>query len=130
VPNGPSRAKQTREPRAYVSPRRQRQATETKNAVLEAARSLFSLRGWAGTGMREIAASAQVSVETVYALFGSKPDLFQAALDVAVVGDTAPVPVAERPEFKALGEGRRKQDAIRAGARMVARSQIASRREV
>src|SRR5215207_5262218 len=95
--------------RAYRSPRRQQQAAETRAAVLAAAVQLFGERGWAATGMREVARAAGVSVETVYAGFGSKSDLLLAALDVAVVGDAAPVPLARRPEFAALGRGTRHQ---------------------
>jgi AcrR family transcriptional regulator len=91
--------------RAYRSPRRQQQAAETRAAVLAAAVQLFGERGWAATGMREVARAAGVSVETVYAGFGSKGELLMAALDVAVVGDAAPVPLAQRPEFAALGSG-------------------------
>src|SRR5215207_4504963 len=71
--------------RAYRSPRRQQQAAETRAAVLAAAVQLFGERGWAATGMREVARAAGVSVETVYAGFGSKSDLLMAALDVAGV---------------------------------------------
>jgi AcrR family transcriptional regulator len=46
-----------------------------------------------------------VSVETVYANFGSKGALLREALDVAVVGDDEPVPLSDRPEFRALAEG-------------------------
>lgn len=109
-----------RRSRAYASPRRQKQAAETKAAVLDAARTLFSERGWAGTGMREVASVAEVSVETVYSLFRSKPDLFQAAYDVAIVGDLEAVPVAERAEFQALGGGDR-HEAVRDSARWIAR---------
>jgi len=45
-------------------------------------------------------------VETVYASFGSKADLLMAVLDMAVVGDALPVPLAGRAEFTVLGEGR------------------------
>jgi len=55
--------------------------------------------------MREVAARAEVAVETVYAHFGSKPDLLRAVLDAAVVGDTGQIPLAERPEFLALATG-------------------------
>jgi hypothetical protein len=41
-----------------------------------------------------------------------------AALDVAVVGDAAPVPLDQRPEFAALGSGTRRQRA-QATARLV-----------
>jgi AcrR family transcriptional regulator len=110
----------TRRTRAYKSPRRQQQAAETKATVLDAARALFSERGWSGTGMRDVATAAGVAVETVYALFGSKPDLFQAAFDAAVTGDLRAVAVADRPEFLALGE-MRPREAARAVARMLGR---------
>jgi AcrR family transcriptional regulator len=110
-------APQTRR-RAYRSPRREQQAAETRAAVLEAAVLLFGERGWAATGMREVARAAGVSVETVYAGFGAKSDLLMAALDVAVVGDAAPVPLDRRPEFTALGSGTRHQRAA-AAARLI-----------
>ncbi len=104
--------------RPYRSPRRRLQAAETRAAVLAAAARLFGDRGWAATGMRDVARAAGVSVETVYASFRSKSDLLMAAIDVAVVGDAEPVPVDHRPEFAALGSGTRQQRA-RAAARFV-----------
>jgi AcrR family transcriptional regulator len=86
--------------------------------VLEAARILFSERGWTGTGMRDVAARAGVSVETVYATFGSKTDLLQTALDVGIVGDDQPIPLAERDEFAALSKWALKERR-RAVARMM-----------
>ncbi len=86
---------------------------------MHAAAALFAERGWAATGMRDVARAAGVSVETVYANFGSKGDLLQAAIDVAVVGDSAPVPLRDRPEFSQLGRGRL-ADRARAAARLVA----------
>jgi AcrR family transcriptional regulator len=91
--------------RRYESPLRAAQAGQTRTAVLAAATSLFIERGWNGTGMRDVARAAHVSVETVYANFGSKAELLKQAIDVAVVGDTAPVPLAERDYFRRLGEG-------------------------
>jgi AcrR family transcriptional regulator len=105
--------------RAYRSPRREQQAAETRAMVVAAAARLFGERGWAATGMRDVARAAGVSVETVYASFGSKADLLLAAIDLAVVGDAAPVPVNQRPEFAALGSGTRRQR-VRAAARLVA----------
>ncbi|MGE5288284.1 MAG: helix-turn-helix domain-containing protein [Micromonosporaceae bacterium] len=104
--------------RRYRSSRREQQAAETRAAVLAAAVRLFGDRGWAATGMREVARAAGVSVETVYANFRSKSDLLMAAIDVAVVGDAEPVPLDQRPEFTALGSGTRQQRA-RAAARLV-----------
>jgi AcrR family transcriptional regulator len=104
--------------RPYRSPRREQQAAETRAMVVAAAARLFGERGWAATGMREIARVAGVSVETVYASFRSKSELLMAAIDVAVVGDVEPVPLNQRPEFAALGSGTRQQRA-RAAARLV-----------
>lgn len=102
--------------RRYSSARRQQQAAETRAGVLAAAAARFSGSGWAGTGMRDVARDAGVSVETVYASFGSKGELLQAALDAAVVGDALPVPLAGRPEFAGLGEGAPAQRAAAAAA--------------
>jgi AcrR family transcriptional regulator len=104
--------------RAYRSPRRQQQAAETRATVLAAAADLFGARGWTATGMRDVAAAAGVSVETVYANFSSKAELLMAAIDVGVVGDAAPVPLAERREFAALGAGG-VADRIAAAARLI-----------
>ncbi|MCL9760667.1 TetR/AcrR family transcriptional regulator [Frankia sp. AiPa1] len=91
--------------RPYRSARRAEQAAQTRAAVIAAAREVFAERGWAGAGVREIAAAAGVSVETVYGAVGRKPALFAAAFDGALVGDDEPVPLVERPEFRAVGEG-------------------------
>ena len=104
--------------RRYRSPLRDRQAAETRAAVIAAAGRLFVAHGWAGTGMRDVAAAAGVATETVYAHFSSKRGLLQAVVDVAVVGDDRPVALASRAEFAALGQGRR-ADRARAAARMV-----------
>jgi AcrR family transcriptional regulator len=112
--SGPS----ARAQRAYRSPRREQQAAETRVMVVAAAARLFGERGWAATGMRDVARAAGVSVETVYASFRSKGDLLLAAIDVAVVGDTAHIPVNQRPEFAALGSGTRRERA-HASARLV-----------
>jgi AcrR family transcriptional regulator len=93
-------------------------AEETRLAVIEAASRLFAEHGFAGTGMRDIAQECGVSVETVYGTAGSKSQLLMRAIDVGVVGDDAPVPLAERPEFAQLGSGDRPARLAQA-ARMV-----------
>jgi len=92
------------QPRRYDTSLRRRQAEHTRHAVIDAASALFAERGWSA-GIREIARSAGVSVETVYANFGSKAELLGRVLDVAVVGDEEPVALAERAAFAALGHG-------------------------
>src|SRR5688572_22128635 len=93
--------------RRYRSPLREQRAAETRAALLTAAHRLFVRDGWAGTGMRDVAAEAGVSTETVYAHFSSKRALLQAVMDIAATGDDRPVALAERTEFAALGRGRR-----------------------
>jgi AcrR family transcriptional regulator len=91
--------------RTYRSPRRALQAQQTRVAVLAACRALFAERGWAATGVRDIASAAEVSVETVYATLGGKVALLTAALDGAVAGDDEPIPLSDRPVFHAMGDG-------------------------
>ncbi len=110
--------KDSQQARAYDSRRRRALAADTRLAVVRAATELFAERGWAGTGMRDIARVAGVSVETVYSTGGSKSQLLLRAIDVGVVGDDAPVPLAERPEFLALGTGDR-QARLLAATRMM-----------
>ncbi len=101
--------------RRYRSGLREQQADQTRRAVVQAAHDLFVVNGWAGTGMREVATSAGVALETVYAHFSSKRGLLRAVIDAAAAGDDAPVPVAQRPEFLAIGGGGR-AEGIRAAA--------------
>jgi AcrR family transcriptional regulator len=91
--------------RSYNSSRRSLQAAQTRDAVIRAAMERFSETGWAGTTLAAIAEAAGVSVETIYNGFGSKKALLRAAMEVAVVGDTEPIPYAERPAFLELGKG-------------------------
>jgi AcrR family transcriptional regulator len=105
--------------RSYNSSRRTLQAAQTRDAVVHAAMARFSATGWAGTTLADVADEAGVSVETIYKGFGSKKGLLRATIDAAVVGDTEPIPLAERPEFRALGEGSL-DERIASAARMTA----------
>jgi len=58
--------------RPYHSRARQRQAEETRQRILSAARELLASRGYAGTTLESIAEAAEVSPKTVSAVFGSK----------------------------------------------------------
>ena len=109
---------QVRPRRPYRSPRREQQAAQTRSVVLTAAAARFATHGWSATGMRDVAREAGVAVETVYANFGSKADLLMGAIDLAVVGDADPVPLADRPAFAALSEGVL-EDRVAAAARLV-----------
>jgi AcrR family transcriptional regulator len=63
---------------------RRRGSPDTRAAILEAARTLFAERGFAGTSVRAIAAAAGVDPALVHHYFGSKDDLFIAALQIPV----------------------------------------------
>jgi AcrR family transcriptional regulator len=92
-------------PRRYRSPLRAQRAAETRDALLAVAHRSFVTHGWAGTAMRDVAGKGGVAIETLYSHFPSKRVLLQAVIDIAVVGDDLPVPVAQRPEFVAMGKG-------------------------
>ncbi|WP_243056270.1 TetR family transcriptional regulator [Nocardioides sp. SR21] len=69
-----------------AAPRRGRRpgAPDTRAAILAAARELFAAQGYAGTSVRSIAASAGVDAALVHHYFGTKDDLFVAALELPV----------------------------------------------
>jgi AcrR family transcriptional regulator len=104
--------------RRYRSQLREQQTEQTKRAVVQAAHELFLANGWSATGMREVASSAGVALETVYSHFSSKRGLLRAVVDAAAVGDDAPVPLAQRSEFVAIGTGSRTAR-VRAAADLV-----------
>ncbi len=61
--------------RSYNSPRREQQARETREAILDAAQKLFVADGYNGTSIRAVADLASVSLQTVYNAFGDKAGL-------------------------------------------------------
>ncbi|MCW2767013.1 MAG: transcriptional regulator, TetR family [Nocardioides sp.] len=70
-------------------------APDTRAAILAAARELFAASGHAGTSVRAVAAAAGVDAALVHHYFGTKDDLFLAALAVRVDPRTAMIPVIE-----------------------------------
>lgn len=82
--------------RTYDSSKRQEQARATRAAVLVAARQLFVDRGFVATTLQAVADEAGVSVQTVYAVFGTKQELLRQVIGVAIVGDDEEVPLLER----------------------------------
>jgi AcrR family transcriptional regulator len=73
--------------------RRAIQAEQTRAEILSAARRLFASEGYAATSVKDIAAEAGVSVQTVYDSVGSKADLVRRLNDLidaeARVGEIA-----------------------------------------
>ncbi|WP_168929407.1 TetR family transcriptional regulator [Nocardioides sp. GY 10113] len=56
--------------------------SDARGQILEAARRLFAEDGFAGTSLRQIASAAGVDVRLVSHYFGSKGDLFVAAVEL------------------------------------------------
>lgn len=71
--------------RKYSSPMRERQATLTRNNILDATQRLFLERGYAKTTVEAIAHEAGVSKQTVYAVFRSKRGIVAGLMDRAVL---------------------------------------------
>ena len=96
---------------------------DTRAAILAEARTRFAAQGYAGTSVRAVAAAAGVDAALVHHYFGTKDDLFLAALElpvdprrlVAPVVAGGPAGAAERfldvflsawddPDIRPLGE--------------------------
>jgi AcrR family transcriptional regulator len=89
-------------PRSYRSPRREEQAAATRRAVLRAARDLFVARGYPDTTVAEVARRAKVSVDTLYASVGRKPELLLAVHDMALSSAQEPVAAEQRDYVLAI----------------------------
>ena len=78
--------------RAYSSVRRQAQARETRQSILDAALELFVASGYAARSIQAIAERAAVAVQTVYAVFGTKRELLRQLIESTITGDDHPSP--------------------------------------
>lgn len=86
--------------RIYNSTSRKAQALQTRARVLGAAKALFETEGFEEVTIETLAARAEVSVPTIYALFRNKRGVLRALMDEAL-------PTADREELvkEAYGEG-------------------------
>jgi AcrR family transcriptional regulator len=73
---------------------RDERAQVTRRRIAEAARTLFSSRGYGATTLQAVADEASVAVQTVYAVYGSKAGILHALRDS----------VLHQPEADALFE--------------------------
>lgn len=71
-------------PRSYTSTRRRAQAATNRRAIIAAAHDLFTTRGYRHTSVAEIARRAHVSIDTLYAAVGRKPQLLLAVHDLVL----------------------------------------------
>lgn len=74
----------------------------TRRQVLDAAQRVFVQRGYPGTTLATVAREAGVSVQTIYNVVGGKAAVIKAVYDATLVGDDDPVPMAQRPAFRAV----------------------------
>ena len=87
--------------RSYTSTLRTAQAQATRRAIVDAAAALFVEGGYGATTIDAIAEAAGVSRKTVFTSVGGKLETLKLALDWAIAGDDAPIPVLERPHVQA-----------------------------
>lgn len=106
--------------RRYTSPVRAEQAARTRHAVLDAARELFAERGYAATGVQEIARRAGVAVDTVYAAVGRKPVLLRHLVETALSGTDEVVPAEQRDYVQRVRAARTAREKIEVYAAAVA----------
>ena len=88
--------------RAYSSPVRQEQAARTRERIVVAAGELFLSDGYARTTIRAIAEAANVSPDTVYAVFGTKARVLTALIDQRLAPDPGVDSVLDRPDAHAV----------------------------
>jgi AcrR family transcriptional regulator len=81
---------------------RAEQVRASRQRILAAARDLFLRRGYYGTTIDAVAQRARVSPQTVYNVVGGKAALLKSVYDVAIAGDDEPVPMNDRPVFRAI----------------------------
>lgn len=99
--------------RRYHSPTRHRRAVATRTAVLDAARDLFTSCGYDQASMSEIASRAGVSVDTVYASVGRKPQLLLAVHDMILGSSDEPLPAGERDYVRRIRDANTAEAKIR-----------------
>jgi AcrR family transcriptional regulator len=79
-------AEEVKPRRQYRSSARTRQREATRAAIVDAATASFIENSYAATTIAQIAARADVSPETVYAVFGTKRDVLRAVVEQVSAG--------------------------------------------
>ena len=82
--------------RRYDATRRRAQARQNQQRAIDAAARLFAERGYAATSLTEVAAEAEMAVQTLYVAFATKANLLKYAIDVSLAGDHLPVRMSDR----------------------------------
>jgi AcrR family transcriptional regulator len=82
--------------------RRERKAQQTRRRVLAAAEALFVGDGYGATTIIAIAEAADVAVQTVYAVFGSKRAILAELVEARIAGDGQPRRLRDRQDWQAM----------------------------
>ena len=110
--------------RPYDATKRRERADEerraTRRRVIAGAQRLFVAKGYTDTTMGEIARSAGVALQSVYKACGSKAELLQLVVDVAVAGDDEDVMMSDRPSFAAIAAEADAERQVRTLAALIA----------
>jgi AcrR family transcriptional regulator len=88
--------------RRYDATSRRQAAARTRVAILDAARELFTERGYAATPMTAIADRAGVALDTVYASVGRKTEVARQLIETAISGADQAVPAEQRDYVRAI----------------------------
>lgn len=104
--------------RPYHSPRRERQARATRQAILDAAHELFLANGYAGTSVDDIADRAEVARQTIYDNFVDKASLLYAVAERVVARQDDPVPLGDSRAWAELANEPDPRSRIRMAARL------------
>jgi AcrR family transcriptional regulator len=88
--------------RHYDTTGRRQAAARTRAAVLDAARELFTERGYTATSVSAIADRAGVALDTVYASAGRKPELARMLIETAISGVDQAIPAEQRDYVQAI----------------------------
>jgi AcrR family transcriptional regulator len=107
--------------RSYDVSRRRAAAERRRLEVLAAARDLFAEGGYAATSVQAVAERAGVSLDTVYATVGRKPQLLLAVHDMALAEGPVPVPAEQRDYVRAVQEAVGAEAKLRTYAAAMAR---------
>lgn len=88
--------------RPYRSTVRQAATRETRERIVAVATGLLVEGGYAAMTVASLARGAGVSPQTVYNAVGGKAEVVKAAYDLLLAGDTSPLPMSDRPGFRAV----------------------------
>ena len=90
----------------------------TRRRIVAAATTLLLSEGYHAMSVSELARAAGVSPQTVYNAIGGKVAVLKLVHDILLAGDEEPVPMADRPEFRAMSDSPDPQSFIAAYARL------------